>query len=74
VPTQGAINAPSGVISSEGEWIARCPQDGSPAVAVVDVDNGVGNLARPWRHKVREGVHDAHLIRNDPRSDQRSGF
>lgn len=74
VTAQDAVNAPSGVISPEGDWIARCPTDGSPAVAVVDLDKHLGNPARPWRQKVREGIYDMHLIRNDPRSDQRSGF
>jgi predicted amidohydrolase len=74
VPAQDAVNAPAGVISPDGDWLARCPQEMSAAIAVTDIDNGIGNLARPWRQKVRAGIQDEHRVRSDPRSDRRNGF
>lgn len=66
--------APSGLISPRGEWLGRCPQQGKPAVAVIDLDNSEPNLARPWRRKARAGIYDLHLVRNDARSDDRRTF
>jgi predicted amidohydrolase len=74
VSAADAVNAPSGVISPYGEWISRCPRDGTPAMAVADLDDRTENFARPWRRKVRAGVHDPHIVRDDPRSDVRNGF
>jgi len=71
---QDAVHAPSGVIAPDGRWAARCPQDDVAAVAVVDLDDGAENLARPWRRKVRAGIYEPHLIRDDPRSEQRAAF
>ena len=71
---QDAASAPSGVISPMGRWVARCPQESVAAVAVVDLVDGAVNLARPWRRRVRAGIYDDHLVRDDPRSQDRSGF
>ncbi len=71
--------APSGVISPGGEWLARCPQDGTASVAVVDLDDNAQDVeaavfgARPWRRTARAGVYDPHFVQ-DPRSDERSAF
>jgi len=45
-------DASSGVISPEGEWVART--DDGP-IAVADLDGNVENLARPWRRTARDG-------------------
>jgi predicted amidohydrolase len=71
---QDAPFAPSGVVGPNGRWLARCPHEAVPAVAIVDLDAGAENLARPWRRTVRAGVYDDHLVRDDPRSLDRSGF
>ena len=72
--TQDSANAPSGVISPQAQWIARCPTDGSPALAVVDLDDSIENYARPWRRTARDGIYDPHIIRDDPRSEARNAF
>ncbi|MCX4744349.1 carbon-nitrogen hydrolase family protein [Kitasatospora sp. NBC_01287] len=77
VPTQHAATAPSGVAAPNGEWIARCRADGSPSVAVVDLDDGseaaadAVAYARPWRRESRAGVHRGYRVA-DPRSEDRT--
>ena len=61
----------SGVISPDGEWVART-DDGPIAMAVLD--GNAENLARPWRRTARGGIYEPHLIRDDPRSEARTGF
>src|SRR5690606_31995553 len=70
----GAVEAPSGVVSPDGRWVARCPHDGVPAVVVADLAGRAEDLARPWRRRVRTGIYDPHLVRDDPRSSQRATF
>jgi predicted amidohydrolase len=70
---QGAVHAPSGVISPDGRWLARGPQAAVPAVVVAVLDGSAENLARPWRRKVRAGIYDPHLV-DDPRSEDRATF
>ena len=72
--TQDAAGAPSGVISADGEWLARCPRDGTPAIVTVDLDDSAENPARPWRRTARGGVYDPHRIPDDPRSRDRATF
>jgi predicted amidohydrolase len=72
-PAQDSINAPSGVASPTGEWLARCPTDGTPALAIVDLAD-TGNPARPWRRTARGGIYDQHVVHDDPRSTDRSAF
>jgi predicted amidohydrolase len=54
---------PSGLIGPGGDWLARCPADGSSAVAVVDVDEASADAAvsvlhvRPWRRTARSGIY-----------------
>ena len=70
--TQNAVNASSGVISADGEWIARCPQEATPSIAIADLDDSAENHARPWRRTARNGIYDPHLIPDDPRSQDRA--
>jgi predicted amidohydrolase len=65
---------PSGLISPDGEWLGQCLQQGKPEVTVVDLNDGEPNLARAWRRKVRAGIYDPHLARNDARSNDRRTF
>jgi predicted amidohydrolase len=77
VPTQHGATAPSGVIAPNGDWLERCPADGSPSVAVVDLDDGSEaaaasvTYARPWRREARAGVYAGHQV-TDPRSEDRT--
>ena len=70
--TQDAANASSGVISPAGEWIARCPREATPSIAIADLDDSAENHARPWRRIARNGIYDPHLIPDDPRSQDRA--
>ena len=82
VPTTSAPAAPSGVLAPTGRWVGRCGADGVRGldVAVVDLtDPGEDvqtavSLARPWRRRARSGLYDAHVVREDARSDDRSTF
>nr|WSW42371.1 carbon-nitrogen hydrolase family protein [Streptomyces sp. NBC_01001]WSW63187.1 carbon-nitrogen hydrolase family protein [Streptomyces sp. NBC_00998] len=77
VPTQHSATAPSGIIAPHGDWLERCPADGSPSVAVVDLDNGSEaaaesvTYARPWRRESRSGIYTGHQV-TDPRSEDRT--
>jgi predicted amidohydrolase len=77
VPTQHSATAPSGIIAPNGDWLARCPADGSPSVAVVDIDDGseaaaeAVTYARPWRREARAGIYTEHQV-SDPRSEDRT--
>jgi predicted amidohydrolase len=79
VPTRHSTLAPSGVIGPGGEWLARCPRDGTPSLAVADLDHSAESVevaltkARPWRRTARAGVYAPHFVR-DPRSDDRGTF
>jgi predicted amidohydrolase len=69
-----SAHAPSGVVSPQAQWRARCPRDGNPALAVADLDGSVENLARPWRRSARDGIYEPHIVRGDPRSEARNAF
>jgi predicted amidohydrolase len=71
---QDAGNAPSGLISPDGAWAARCPPDQVAALAVADLGAGTQDYGRPWRRTARSGIYDPHLIRDDPRSSDRAVF
>lgn len=77
VPTEHSATAPSGVIAPNGDWLERCPADGSPSVAVVDLDDGAEAAAeavthaRPWRRRSRAGLYAPHQV-SDPRSEDRT--
>jgi hypothetical protein len=42
----------------DGEWIARCPRDATPSIAIADLDQNAENHARPWRRTARNGIYD----------------
>jgi hypothetical protein len=58
VRAQQSIAAPAGTIAPDGQWAARCPGDGQPAVTIADIDNRPESIdiavtrARPWRRQV----------------------
>ncbi|MFJ8982752.1 carbon-nitrogen hydrolase family protein [Streptomyces sp. NPDC102282] len=77
VPTQHSATAPSGVVAPNGDWSERCPADGSPSVAVVNLDDNseaaveAVTYARPWRRESRAGVYAGHQV-TDLRSEDRT--
>jgi predicted amidohydrolase len=77
VPAGLGPTAPAGVIGPAGEWLARCPADGT--IAVADLDESAEDVetavfrARPWRRAARTGIYEPHLV-DDPRSDDRGAF
>ncbi|MET8977875.1 carbon-nitrogen hydrolase family protein [Streptomyces sp. NPDC004539] len=76
-PARHSATAPSGIAAPDGHWIARCPRDGSPSVAVVDLDDsseaaaGAVAYGRPWRREARSGIYTEHQV-TDPRSEDRT--
>jgi predicted amidohydrolase len=81
-PAQYSRRAPAGIVAPGGNWIARCPANGQPAVTVADLDPASTDpeidvairLARPWRRTARAGLYDSHRAQQDPRSDLRTSF
>jgi predicted amidohydrolase len=73
VHTQQSLTVPSGIVSPDGQWAAQCPAE-TPSIAVVDVNDDPGALARPWRRKARAGIYEPHLVEGDQRSDDRGAF
>ncbi|GAA1299839.1 carbon-nitrogen hydrolase family protein [Saccharothrix xinjiangensis] len=69
-----ARGVPSGVVSPAGQWAARCPAGGNPAIAVVDLDADPDDRARRWRRAARSGVYEPHFVRDDSRSDDLGAF
>ncbi|MFB7676597.1 carbon-nitrogen hydrolase family protein [Kitasatospora purpeofusca] len=82
VPAQFSATAPSGIVAPGGRWLARCPADGRPAVAIADIDldsqdediSMAVRYARPWRRSARAGLYDDRLPVGDARSDTRTAF
>jgi predicted amidohydrolase len=76
-PTQQSATAPSGIVAPNGDWLARCPADDSPSVAVVNLDDSAEaatwalTYARPWRREARAGIYTDHQV-IDPRSEDRT--
>ncbi|OWV77565.1 amidohydrolase [Rhizobium sp. R634] len=66
--------AVSGIVAPGGRWAAQCPADGTPAIALADIDDNPGDLSRPWRRKARAGLYEPHRVEGDPRSDGRDMF
>jgi predicted amidohydrolase len=71
---QDAPNAPAGVITPDGDWLARCPRDPVPALTTADLDLAVENPARPWRRVARSGRYAEHQATHDPRSLDRTRY
>ncbi|MFF7588478.1 carbon-nitrogen hydrolase family protein [Kitasatospora purpeofusca] len=82
VPAQFSATVPAGVVAPGGRWLARCPADGRPAVAIADIDLDSQDEdiamavrhARPWRRSARAGLYDERLPVGDARSDIRTAF
>ncbi len=74
VSARDALHAPAGVVSPSGAWVGHGPRREEPALVVVDVADQPDELARPWRRRVRAGIYDAHLVRDDPRSEDRAAL
>ncbi|KRB22234.1 amidohydrolase [Mesorhizobium sp. Root695] len=74
VPAQHSLTAPSGIVAPGGRWAAQCPADGTPAIAVADIDNNPGDPARPWRRTARTGIYQPHMVEDDQRSNDRGMF
>ena len=51
-------NLASGVIDDMGDWVAECPSDGRPAIAVADLhrEHELSPSARNWRHQARSRI------------------
>ncbi|MFF6829066.1 nitrilase-related carbon-nitrogen hydrolase [Streptomyces longwoodensis] len=82
VPSQFSATVPSGIVAPGGRWLAQCPADGQPALAVadIDLDSAAPDIdvalrhARPWRRRAQEGLYEDRLVDGDPRSDIRTAF
>ncbi|MFJ9967170.1 carbon-nitrogen hydrolase family protein [Streptomyces avermitilis] len=82
VPSQFSATVPSGVVAPGGRWLARCPADGHPALAIADIDldsqdediDVAVRCARPWRRTARAGLYEGRTPVGDPRSDARTAF
>ncbi|MFD1983758.1 carbon-nitrogen hydrolase family protein [Mesorhizobium newzealandense] len=74
VAAQHGLTAPSGIVAPGGRWAVQCPADGTPSIAVVDIDNNPGDPARPWRRTARAGIYQPHLVEDDRRSNDRGMF
>lgn len=55
VPAQHSPVVPSGIVSPSGDWVARCPGDGSVAIAVADLEPPDRGL-RTWRRATRAAL------------------
>ena len=72
----------AGIVAPGGRWLARCPANGQPALAIADLDPDSTDKdivialrrARPWRRTARGGLYAQHVARDDPRSDNRTVF
>jgi predicted amidohydrolase len=69
---EDAPNAPSGVITPNGDWLTRCPPGPTAAIATADLDLTAENYARPWRRVARSGLYAQYQALNDPRSLDRA--
>ncbi|MFJ1752947.1 carbon-nitrogen hydrolase family protein [Kitasatospora sp. NPDC088134] len=82
VPAQFSGTAPAGIVAPGGRWLARCPADGRPALAVADLDldsedediGAATRYVRPWRRSARAGLYAERLPIGDPRSGSRTTF
>lgn len=82
VPAQFSATVPSGIVAPGGRWLAQCPANGQPALAVagIDLDSVDPDIdvalrhARPWRRLAQDGLYKDRLVTGDPRSDIRTAF
>ena len=79
-PAQCSSALPAGVIGPHGYPLARCPADGTPALAVTDLDRTDPDLdmalnkARPWRTQARAGEQYRARRVDDQRSSDHTRF
>ncbi len=71
---KGGSLHPSGIVAPGGQWAVQCAADGVPSIAVIDINDNPGDLARPWRRMARTGIYELHQVADDPRSDSRNMF
>ena len=57
VPAQHSPVVPSGIVRPSGEWAARCPADGSTAIATAELEPS-DRLLRSWRRDTRAALFD----------------
>jgi predicted amidohydrolase len=69
-----SIVIPSGIAAPDGHWVAQCRSDGTPTIAVADIEINPEPTARLWRRTARANLYAPHQVRNDPRSDDRNTF
>jgi predicted amidohydrolase len=69
---QDAPNAPSGIVSPNGDWLTRCPAEPVPALTTAELDLTAENHARPWRRIARSGLYSRYQAADDPRSLDRA--
>ncbi|MFD7866048.1 carbon-nitrogen hydrolase family protein [Streptomyces sp. NPDC059783] len=82
VPAQFSSTVPSGIVAPGGRWLAQCPADGHPALAVADIDLGSTDpdidvalrYARPWRRQAQNGLYESYKVTGDSRSANRTAF
>ncbi|MFD9596309.1 carbon-nitrogen hydrolase family protein [Kitasatospora sp. NPDC059973] len=82
LPAQYSATVPAGLVAPGGRWLARCPGDGRPGLAIADLDldstepdiHTALHLVRPWRRLARTGLYDGHTAADDPRSADRTAF
>jgi predicted amidohydrolase len=82
IPAQYSATVPSGIVAPGGRWLARCPRDGHPALAIADIDlhsqdediHVAIRYARPWRRTARAGLYEERIPVGDPRSNTRTTF
>lgn len=73
VLARDGLTVPSGLIAHDGQWTAQCAADGTPSIAVADINDNRGDRARPWRRTARAGIYEPHLV-DDLRSRGRDKF
>ncbi len=79
---QHSRSVQAGIVAPGGRWLARCPGNGQPALAIADLDPDSTDEdivialrhARPWRRTARDGLYARHAAHGDPRSDNRTVF
>jgi predicted amidohydrolase len=80
VPAQCSTAMPAAVIGPHGYPLARCPADGTPTLAVTDLDRSdpaldtALNRARPWRTLARAGEQYRARRVDDRRSSDHTHF
>jgi predicted amidohydrolase len=74
VPSEHSLGAPSGIVRPNGAWAARCPANGSSAIALFDISVDSPDYSRTWRRAARSGIYAPHRVDNDQRSDDRGSF